>query len=202
MNQLATIPADARALFVCAHGAGAGMRHAFLEGLAAALAARRIGTVRYEFEYMEAGRRRVDPQAVVTARVRLAVQEAARLAPGVPLLAGGKSFGGRMTSEAQAAEPLPGLTGLVFVGFPLHPAGKPATARADHLERVDAPMLFLQGDRDDLARLDLLRPVLDALGAKATLHVVKGADHSFRVRGRREPDVLGELADAVVRWLG
>jgi predicted alpha/beta-hydrolase family hydrolase len=202
VNQLAAIPDGARALFVCAHGAGAGMRHPFLEGLSAALGARRIGTVRYEFEYMEAGRRRVDPPAVATARVRAAVEAAARLAPGLPLLAGGKSFGGRMTSEAQAAAPLPGVTGLVLVGFPLHPAGKPGTTRADHLDRAAGPMLFLQGDRDELARLDLLRPVLDRLGARLTLHVVEGADHSFRVRGRRASDVLGELADAMVRWLG
>jgi predicted alpha/beta-hydrolase family hydrolase len=143
----------------------------------------------------------VDPPAVAAARVREAVALAARLAPGMPIVAGGKSFGGRMTSEAQAAAPLPGVTGLVFLGFPLHPPGKPGTGRADHLGRVEAPMLFLQGTRDDFARLDLLVPLLARLGARASLHLVEGGDHSFKVKGRQAPDVLGELADATARWL-
>ena len=177
------------------------MRHPFLESVAAALAAHRIGVLRYEFPYMAAGRRRVDPPAVAIARVREAVGEAARHAPGRPLIAGGKSFGGRMTSEAQAAAPLPGVVGLAFLGFPLHPAGKPGTARADHLARVTAPMLFLQGTRDELARLDLLEPLVARLGPRATLRLIEGGDHSFAVRGRPARDVHGELAGAIADWL-
>lgn len=199
VESLLALPPDARALYVCAHGAGAGMRHAFLEGMAAALAARRIGVLRYEFPYMEAGRKRVDPPPVAAARVREAVGEAARVARGLPLLAGGKSFGGRMTSEAQALAPLPGVIGLVFLGFPLHPPGKPGTARAEHLGRVRAPMLFLSGTRDELAHLDLLEPLAAGLGA--AIHLVEGGDHSFKVRGRPPGEIQGELADAVARWL-
>src|SRR6267378_7158905 len=151
-------PDGARLIYVLAHGAGAGMRHPFLESIAQRLAQRRIATLRYQFPYMEQRARRPDPPAVAAATVRAAVIEAARLAPGLPLVAGGKSFGGRMTSTAQAEEPLPGVRGLVFLGFPLHPPGRPGDARAEHLARVDVPMLFLQGTRDDFADRELLEP--------------------------------------------
>jgi predicted alpha/beta-hydrolase family hydrolase len=196
-------PPGARWLLVLAHGAGAGMRHRFLEAAAARLAARGIATFRYQFPYMEAGSGRPDRPPKLVAAVRAAVAAAAREAPGLPLLAGGKSMGGRMTSTAAAEEPLPGVRGLVFFGFPLHPPGRPGTERAAHLAAVSAPMLFLQGTRDDFAGLDLLRPVLAPLGALATLHVVDGADHSFGVRkasGRTGEEVLDELADAVAAW--
>ncbi len=192
-----------RALLVLGHGAGAGMRHPFMEAVAAALAARGLGVLRYEFPYMEAGKRRVDPPAVATARVREAVEQAAHLAPGLPLLAGGKSFGGRMTSTAQALAPLPGVRGLVFLGFPLHAAGRPSSGRAAHLDSVRVPMLFLQGTRDDLADIGLIRALCAGLGARATLHEVPDGDHSFRVpkrSGRGGDDVMTDLADATVRW--
>lgn len=201
MNNLLALPEGARALYVLVHGAGAGMRHPFLEAIAQALASRGIGTFRYEFHYMEKRSKRPDPAAVAAARVREAVEEAARAAPGVPLIAGGKSFGGRMTSTAQAEEPLPGVRGLAFLGFPLHPPGKPGIERAAHLERVGVPMLFLQGTRDDFARLDLLRPVVEGLGPRAALHLVEGGDHSFKVPKRPPADVIGELAGAVRAWV-
>src|SRR5690242_15387531 len=172
-------PEDARLIYVLAHGAGAGMRHPFLEAIAQRLAERDIATLRYQFPYMERRSRRPDPPAVAAAAVRAAVVEAARAAPGVPLLAGGKSFGGRMTSTAQAEEPLPGVRGLVFLGFPLHPPGRPSDQRAEHLAKVQIPMLFLQGDRDQFADLKLLKPVVKGLGERATLHLVEGGDHSF-----------------------
>jgi hypothetical protein len=203
VSALLELPAGARWLLVLAHGAGAGMRHRFLEAAAAKLAARGIATFRYQFPYMEAGSGRPDRPPKLVATVRAAVAAAAREAPGLPLLAGGKSMGGRMTSTAAAEEPLPGVRGLVFFGFPLHPPGRPGTERAAHLAAVSAPMLFLQGTRDDFAGLDLLRPVLAPLGALATLHVVDGADHSFGVRkasGRTGEEVLDELADAVAAW--
>jgi hypothetical protein len=203
VSALLELPPAARWLLALAHGAGAGMRHRFLEAAAAKLAARGIATFRYQFPYMEAGRRSPDRPPRLTATVRAAVAAAAREAPGLPLLAGGKSMGGRMTSTAAAEAPLPGVRGLVFFGFPLHPPGRPGTERADHLAAVGAPMLFLQGTRDDFAGLDLLRPVVDRLGARATLHVVDGADHSFGVRkkdGRTGEQVLDELADAVAAW--
>jgi predicted alpha/beta-hydrolase family hydrolase len=196
-------PPDARWLYLLAHGAGAGMRHAFLEELSAALAARAIATLRYQFPYTEAGRRRPDPPALLERTVRAAAAEALRRAPDLPLLAGGKSMGGRMTSQAQASEPLPAARALVFVGFPLHPADKPSTKRADHLARVELPMLFLQGTRDELADLALLRPVLEPLAPRAELHIIDGADHSFRVparSGRRAADVIGELSDAIAAF--
>jgi predicted alpha/beta-hydrolase family hydrolase len=183
-------PAGAAALLVLAHGAGAGMRHPFMQAIAEALAGRGVATLRYQFPYMDAGGRRPDPQARA-------------LAPDLPLFAGGKSFGGRMTSGAQAQAPLDGVRGLVFLGFPLHPAGRPGTARAAHLDRVSVPMLFLQGTRDPLAGLDLLRSVCDHLGARATLHVVEGADHSFAVlkrSGRTNAEVLAELASTIAEW--
>ena len=191
----------ATAMLVLAHGAGAGMRHPFLAKLAAALAGHGVATLRYEFPYMEARRSRVDPPAVATARVREAVAEAARRAPGLPLFAGGKSFGGRMTSTAQAQAPLEGVRGLVFVGFPLHPPGKPGTERAAHLDAVRVPMLFLQGARDEFAGLELLRPVVDGLGGRATLHLLEGADHGFKTRGTKGTDVTDELAGAAAAWM-
>lgn len=196
-------PADARSLLVLAHGAGAGMRHRFLGAITARLAARGMATFRYQFPYLEAGGRRPDRPPRLVATVRAAVAAAAEAAPGLPLLAGGKSMGGRMTSTAASGEALPGVRGLVFFGFPLHPPGRPGTGRGDHLAAVEVPMLFLQGTRDPLADLDLLRPVLRPLGDRATLHVVEGADHSFGVlkrSGRTGDEVLDELADATVAF--
>src|SRR5436309_5594679 len=195
-------PDGARAVYVLAHGAGAGMRHPFLESIAHRLGEgeRGIGTLRYQFPHMERRASRPDPPAVAAATVRAAAAEAARLAPGLPLVAGGKSFGGRMTSTAQAEEPLPGVRGLVFLGFPLHPPGRPADARAEHLAQVQIPMLFLQGTRDDFADLKLLQPFVERLGTRATLHLVDGADHSFHVlkrSGRPEAEVLTDFADAI-----
>ena len=204
MEHILVAPANARALLLLAHGAGAGMRHAFLEKIAHALAERGVATFRYEFLYMEQRKGRPDPPAVAEARVREAVQEAARVAPGLPLFAGGKSFGGRMTSQAQAHEPLPGVRGLVFLGFPLHPPGRPGTTRAEHLDAVQIPMLFLQGTRDDFAGLDLLRPVVARLGKRATLHLVEGGDHSFKVlkkSGRTDAQVMDELAEQIGRFV-
>ncbi len=193
-------PPEAWCLYVLAHGAGAGMRHPFLESLAGALAGEGVATLRYEFPYLEQGKKRIDPPPVLHARVREAVAAAAK--ERLPLFAGGKSMGGRMTSQAQALEPLSGVRGLAFVGFPLHPAGKPGTERAAHLREVDLPMLFLQGTRDDLADLALLRPVVEALPS-ATLHVVDDADHSFHVRkksGRADAEVLADLARTFAAW--
>jgi predicted alpha/beta-hydrolase family hydrolase len=198
-------PAGARLLYVLAHGAGAGMRHPFLESISQRLAERRIATLRYQFPYMEQRTRRPDPPAVAAATVRAAVMEAARAAPGLPLVAGGKSFGGRMTSTAQAETPLPGVRGLVFLGFPLHPPGRPGDSRAEHLAQVQISTLFLQGERDQFADLKLLRPVVKRLGERATLHLVEGGDHSFHVlkrSGRTDRDVMAELTDAIVDWTG
>ena len=192
------------ACYILAHGAGAGMRHSFLAGMARHLAERGIATLRYQFPYMEAGGKRPDTPAVAQATVRAAVAEAARRVPDVPLFAGGKSFGGRMTSQAQAAEPLPGVRGLIFLGFPLHPAGKPSDERAAHLDAVRLPMLFLQGTRDDLAHLDLLQPVIRHLGKRATLQLVDGGNHSFQVPKASErsgADVLAGLADDIAAWI-
>src|SRR5438105_12800713 len=194
-------PPGASRLYVLAHGAGAGMRHPFLEAIARARAERDVGTLRYQFPYMERRASRPDPPAVAAAAVRAAVAEAARLAPGLLLVAGGKSFGGRMTSTAQTEEPLPGVRGLAFLGFPLHPAGRPDDKRAEHLAQVRVPMLCLQGDRDEFADLKLLTPVVRRLGQLATLHLVKGGDHSFHVlkrSGRTDADVMGELVQAMV----
>src|SRR5437899_2227751 len=198
-------PKDARLLYVLAHGAGAGMRHPFLESISQRLAEQGIATLRYQFPYMERRARRPDPPAIAAAAVRAAVAEAGRVAPGLPLVAGGKSFGGRMTSTAQAEEPLPGVRGLVFLGFPLHPPGRPDDKRAEHLARVQIPMLFLQGDRDDFADLKLLKPVLKGLGDRATLHLVEGGDHSFKFlkrSGKTEADVMGELVGTIADWTG
>ncbi len=196
-------PHDARLLYVLAHGAGAGMRHHFLAQAADVFAARGIATYRYEFPYMQAGKSRPDPPGVAEAAVRAAVVAAAHRAPELPLIAGGKSFGGRMTSQAQAREPLPGVRGLVFLGFPLHAPGRPGTARAEHLASVDVPMLFLQGTRDEFAQLDLLQEVVTKLGDRATLHLIAEGDHSFKVpkrTGKTEGDVMNELADTVSEW--
>jgi uncharacterized protein len=196
-------PPDAWLLYVVAHGAGAGMRHSFLASISATLARRGVATLRYQFPYMEAGSRRPDAPAVAEATVRAAVSRAAVEAPELPLVAGGKSFGGRMTSGA-AATSLPGARGLAFLGFPLHPPGRPGTRRADHLVRIDLPMLFLQGTRDQFAQTDLIAGVCQRLGSRATLHPVEGADHSFGVpkSSRRTPaEVLDELADTLVQWV-
>jgi predicted alpha/beta-hydrolase family hydrolase len=203
VSTLALTPSTPTAAYVFAHGAGAGMAHAFMADLANALAERAIATLRYQFPYMERGSKRPDTPAVAQCAVRAAVAEARRQWPELPLLAGGKSFGGRMTSQAQAAAPLPGVRGLVFVGFPLHPAGKPGTERAAHLQDVALPMLFLQGTRDELADLALLRPVVHALGARATLRLFDDADHAFHVRARSGSDdraVLATLADTIAQW--
>jgi len=203
LEHLLVRPADARAVLVLAHGAGAGMRHAFLERMSQALADRRIATFRYEFLYMEKRAGRPDPPAVAAARVREAVGEATRVAPGLPLFAGGKSFGGRMTSTAAAEAPLPGVRGLVFLGFPLHPPGQPGIGRAEHLDRVTVPMLFLQGTRDTFAQLPLLEPVIARLKPRATLHLIDGGDHSFKVpksSGRTPEDVMNDLADTIAGW--
>jgi hypothetical protein len=204
VSALLQLPDNPRACLVLAHGAGAGMTHRFMAAVADGLAARGIATLRYQFPYMERGSKRTDPPAVAHATVRAAVAEAARLLPGVPLFAGGKSFGGRMTSQAQAEMPLPGVRGLVFVGFPLHPAGKPSIERAAHLADVAVPMLFLQGTRDDLASLDLLKPVIDQLRSRPRLAVFEHADHSFHVparSGRKDKDVMQELIDTTVAWI-
>jgi len=204
VKTLIDAPGDARAAYVLAHGAGAGMRHPFMQSIAEGLAARGIAVLRYEFAYMEQGGKRPDPPKVAEARVREAVEEAGRRFPGLPLFAGGKSFGGRMTSQAEAAHALPGVHGLAFLGFPLHPAGKPSDQRAAHLENVKLPMLFLQGTRDSLADLALLRPVVARLGKRATLETFEEADHSFHVparTGRKDADVREDLLDIFVRWI-
>jgi hypothetical protein len=205
VSALLICPPQARACFVFAHGAGAGMAHPFMETVAAGLAERDIATLRYQFPYMENGSKRPDLPATAHAAVRAAVGEAASRCPGLPLIAGGKSFGARMTSQAQAIAPLPGVRGLAFLGFPLHPTGKPSTDRATHLAEVKAPMLFLQGTRDTLAELKLLEPVVKHLGKRATLHIVQGGDHSFHVlarSGRRDADVMTEICDAMSAWIG
>ena len=203
VSALLQLPANARACFVLGHGAGAGMAHSFMNDLANALEARQIGTLRYNFPYMESGSKRPDPPALCHATVRAAVEEARKQAPGIALVAGGKSFGGRMTSQAQAAKPLPEVRGLAFVGFPLHPAKKPSTERAAHLSDVKIPMLFLQGTRDDLADLTLLEPIVQKLGSSATMKRIEAADHSFHVlarSGRKDNEVMDELADAIASW--
>ncbi len=191
-------PDRAKALYVFAHGAGAGMTHRSMESNAQGLAARGIATLRYQFPYMEKGSRRPDPPRIAHSAVRAAAEEAARLARGLPLFAGGRSFGGRMTSQAQADSPLLEVRGLAFLGFPLHPAGKPGIERAEHLARVQVPMLFVSGSRDALAEMDLLEPVVGSLGERATLHVVEGADHSFRVAAK-DAEALDTMADWMLR---
>jgi uncharacterized protein len=204
VSGLLQAPMRARACYVLAHGAGAGMNHPFMAAVAAELALRGIATLRYQFPYMELGARRPDPPPVAQATVRAAVAAALRALPNVPLIAGGKSFGGRMTSQAQAKAPLPGVRGLAFLGFPLHPAGKPSSDRAKHLFDVRIPMLFLQGTRDALAMLDQLKPVCQQLGRHATLQLFEDADHSFHVparTGRNDGQVRGEMLDALAAWI-
>lgn len=198
------VPEEPAALYVLAHGAGAGMRHGFLAAMSDRLASRGIGTLRYQFPYMEAGSRRPDRPAVAHAVVAAACHAAIEAWPGLPVVAGGKSFGGRMSSQAGASGLLPGIRGLAFLGFPLHAAGRLDTSRAAHLSSVQVPMLFLQGTRDTLADLDLMRSVTAPL-SRATLHVVEGADHSFHVlkrSGRTDEEVLEELAGAMEDWMG
>ncbi len=205
VSGLLLLPPDAIAMYVLAHGAGADMRHAFMEAIAAALATKGIATLRYQFPYTEEGRKAPDPAGRLMKTVRAAVEEAARLAPDAPLIAGGKSMGGRMTSQAQAKEPLPGVRGLVFLGFPLHAPGREGTERADHLADVRVPMLFLQGTRDKLAEIGRMRAVADALGKRATLMVVEEGDHSFKVpkrTGRTAEEVIEDLAERIVAWVG
>jgi predicted alpha/beta-hydrolase family hydrolase len=197
-------PDKPRACFVFAHGAGAGMMHSFMEAFANGLCERGIATLRYQFPYMEKGSKRPDPPVIAQAAVRAAAAEAERCCPGLKMIAGGKSFGGRMTSQAQAAASLPGVRGLAFAGFPLHPAGKPSTDRAEHLVSIELPMLFLQGTRDALADVALIEGVVKRLGSRATLHLVDGADHSFHVlarSGRNDREVLDEILDAFAHWV-
>ena len=198
-------PDGATACLVLAHGAGAGMDHAFLLDASRGLAARGIATLRFQFPFMERGSRRTDPPDVAVAAVAAAVDAAAGLCPGLPLFAGGKSFGGRMASHAAARGRIASARGLVFFGFPLHPHGKPSVARAAHLPEVPCPMLFLQGTRDALADLGLVRTVVEPLGERATLVVVDDADHAFHVRassGRRDAQALAEMLDATAAWIG
>lgn len=205
VSAILTQPENARACHVLAHGAGADMRHAFMDKVAEGLAERGIATLRFNFPYMEKKQGRPDQPAVAHAAIHAAVAEAARLCPGVTLVAGGKSFGGRMTSQAQSKAPLPGVKGLAFLGFPLHADGKPSAERAEHLAGIAIPMLFLQGTRDKLADLGILKPVVEGLGPKATLHEVEGGDHSFAVlkkSGRSNEEALTEVLDALTTWIG
>jgi predicted alpha/beta-hydrolase family hydrolase len=206
VSGLLRLPSSARACYVLAHGAGAGagMKHPSMSAIAAGLAELGIATLRFQFPYMERGSRRPDPPPLCHAAVRAAVAEAARLVPGLPLVAGGRSFGGRMTSQAQALEPLAGVRGLAFLGFPLHPAGQPSDGRAGHLAQVAIPLLFLQGTRDALAERALIEAVVARLGTRATLSLVEGADHSFRVparSGRTERQVLTEVLQRLAAWI-
>jgi predicted alpha/beta-hydrolase family hydrolase len=201
---LLDLPPNAASCLVLAHGAGAGMQHPFMAAIAKGLLERGVATLRFQFPYMEQGSKRPDSPKVAHAAVRAAVDEAARRVPGVPLFAGGKSFGGRMTTQAQAVGPLAGVRGIVLVGFPLHPAGKPSTARAAHLGEIKVPMLFLQGTRDALADLALIEQITASLGNHATLHIVQDADHSFHVPGRSGRDdrqVREELLETMARWM-
>lgn len=204
VSGLLQVPRRARACYVLAHGAGVGMTHPSLEAVAVELGERGIATLRYQFPYMEAGAKRPDPPALAQATVRAAVAEAGRRMPQLPLIAGGRSFGGRMTSQAQAAAALPGVRGLAFLAFPLHPAGRPSDDRAKHLFDVQIPMLFLQGTNDALADLSLLQPLTDRLGPRATLKLFADADHSFHVPARtdrKDPDVRREVFDALAAWI-
>jgi predicted alpha/beta-hydrolase family hydrolase len=204
VSGLLQAPARARVCFVLAHGAGAGMAHPFMEAVAAELAQRDIATLRYQFPYMERGGKRPDPPKLAHATVRAATAEASRLLPNLPLIAGGKSFGGRMTSQAQAAAPLSGVRGLAFLGFPLHPANRPSRDRGQHLFDVRVPMLFLQGTRDALAMLDQLEPLCQALGGRATLKLFEHADHFFHVparSGRTDAQVRSDVLDALAAWV-
>jgi uncharacterized protein len=201
VSALLLCPPNFCACYLFAHGAGAGMTHPFMQAVAVDLAESGIATLRYQFPYMEQGGKRTDPPKLAHATVRAAAAEAIRR--GLPLIAGGKSFGGRMTSQAQAASPLPGVRGLVFLGFPLHPANRPSDERAKHLFDVRIPMLFLQGTRDALAQLGLVSETTRRLGERASLHLLHGADHSFRVparSGRTNADVRREIKDVFLAW--
>jgi len=204
VSALLTAPANAHAAYVLAHGAGAGMRHPFMAAVASGLAERGVATLRFQFPSMERGSRRTDPPHVAHAAVRAAVSQANRIWPGLPLFAGGKSFGGRMTSQAQAKAPLASVEGLVFLGFPLHPAGRPASERGDHLDAISCPMLFVQGSRDDLADIALIESLIARLGARATLALFDDADHAFHVRARsgsNDAEVLARILDTIVAWI-
>ena len=204
VSGLLQAPPAARACYVLAHGAGAGMGHPFMAAISDGLADRGIASLRYQFPYMERGSKRPDSPRVAQATVRAAVAQASHLLARLPLVAGGKSFGGRMTSQAQADSPLPGVRGLAFLGFPLHPTGKPSDERAKHLFDVNLPMLFLQGTRDELASLSLLQPLVAQLGERATLKLFDDADHSFHVparSGRTDAQVMAEMLDAFVAWM-
>jgi uncharacterized protein len=204
VSGLLQVPRGARACYVLAHGAGAGMKHPFMAAVAAELALRGIATLRYQFPYMERGASRPDPPQLAQATVRAAAAAAQRALPNLPLIAGGKSFGGRMTSQAQAKSPLPDVCGLAFLGFPLHPPGQPSPDRAEHLFDVRIPMLFLQGSRDALAALDHIEPVCQRLGKLATLKLFEEADHSFHVparTGRKDAQLRTEMLDALATWI-
>lgn len=204
VSGLLQAPTKARACYVMAHGAGAGMTHPFMASFANDLAERNIATLRYQFPYMERGSKRPDSPQLAQATVRAAVTEASRVLPKLALFAGGKSFGGRMTSQAQAVSPLPSVRGLVFVGFPLHPPGKPGDERGAHLFDVPIPMLFLQGTRDEFAELSLLQDMIKKLGARATLKLFDDADHSFHVparTGKKDPQIRAEMAEAMAEWM-
>lgn len=204
VSALFDLPDAPRAVFVLAHGAGASMEHPSMQAIATGLARRGVATLRYQFPYMELKSRRPDPPALCHATIRAAVAEATRLAPHLPLIAGGRSFGSRMTSQAQAQAPLARVVGLVFLAFPLHPAGRPGTERAAHLQEIDLPLLFVQGTRDGLADLGLLKPLVERLGIRATLHLLQDADHSFHVparTGRNNSDIEEAALDAVCTWL-
>jgi len=203
VSALLLVPTRARACYVLAHGAGAGMTHAFMAAVAQELAERGVATLRYQFPYMDKGGKRPDPPKLAHATVRAAVAEAARRLPKLPLIAGGKSFGGRMTSQAQAITPLPKVRGLAFLGFPLHPAKQPSSERGKHLFEIEVAMLLLQGTHDALASLDQLEPLCEALGARATLKLFQDADHSFHVparTGRTDPQVRSDVLDALAAW--
>jgi predicted alpha/beta-hydrolase family hydrolase len=204
VSGLLRVPGDAEALLVLAHGAGAGMRHHFMEDVAEKLAARGIATLRYQFPYMEKGIKRPDNETLLTTAVRAAVGAAREQDPDLPLFAGGKSMGGRMTSIAASKEPIDGLRGLVFFGFPLHAAGRPSAERGKHLYSTNLPLLFLQGSRDTLADLRLLEPVCKGLGKRAELFVVEGGDHSFHMlksSGRSDDQVLDEIVSKAAAWM-
>jgi predicted alpha/beta-hydrolase family hydrolase len=204
VSGLLQTPPRPLACYVFAHGAGAGMGHPFMAAVASGLAARSVATLRYQFPYLERGSKRPDPPHIAHAAVRAAVATARKALSGLPLVAGGKSFGGRMTSQAQARAPLPDVRGLAFLGFPLHPAGKPSRERGEHLFDIQIPMLFLQGTRDTLAMLDQIEPLGQALGALATLKLFADADHSFHVparSGRKDAQVLDEVLDTLVAWI-
>jgi hypothetical protein len=204
VSGLLDVPPRSRACFVLAHGAGAGMAQPFMAAITAGLAERGVATLRYQFPYMERGSKRPDSPGLTHATVRAAVAETARLVPELPLFAGGKSFGGRMTSQAQAIAPLAGVRGLAFLGFPLHPAKKPSNDRARHLFDVQIPTLFLQGTRDALAEFSILGALVERLGTRATLTSFAGADHSFHVAGRGAPSdgaVRDQVVTALAAWI-